>query len=898
MMKRHGAFSQKKDRSTRRKPRPRFSRSRPRLAPQLEKVFQRIGVPSRTPFRPDPFQLEALRALQSADVLVSAPTGSGKTWIAQEAIRRCLEQNKQSWYASPLKALSNSKHREFSQIFGSENVGILTGDRKERPDAPLIIGTTEILRNQLYDAMMEGRDIPVDLAILDEAHYLNDPDRGVVWEELLIYLPKRVRLLLLSATIGNSQEIRHWLEEIRGAACQVVQSEKRPVPLYLLFLFPDGEVSPLASHSGILPKIRRFLAVHGTSKQTGSKVNLHPGWVIEQLRRWKLLPAIFFLKSRADCDHAIQKNLTGPAHRKDDCDFRHDLHAFLDQYPFLKDHRQLPYLQRFRLGSHHAGQLPQWKLLIEEMMNRGYLDAIYSTSTVAAGVNFPARTVVLVQSDRFDGRRFSDLTATELHQMTGRAGRRGKDRIGFALVLPGLYQDPLLIHELIDSPPEPIKSQIQMSFSMVLNLLLSHRPSEIQDLLDRSLATFQERQSHPDLKREWRRLTPRLKRVLPEGVVPEGDPMGFLKAIQMQIGLRQRIQTLKRNIAREERELLFSQYLKRGRLFVHQKGRVYVVFHTFYRRKKLYCGALQLTGAIKAKRHEIRLKKIPPEAIDHLLDYRVDIPEDVSKETLSSIFASIPMGAIQPIRLEPGTISAEQQELSRAKSELATLPDFQKLQSQVRSDKHTQTLLKKMERLALRTDQVRHHLRNEFNRYLEFLRETGFVDPENRLTPDGTWASCLRLDHPLLIAEAIRRGIFDGASPPTLAGLIAPFVVDKTREIEACGDGGRDLEDLRLRFTHMVRGLDPLQRLKRERGFETLQIQFWPAVSLLFWATNMAWDDLIRLIRIEEGDMVMLVLRTADHLRQLFDLDETHPDLAQTARKALPMILREPVLIP
>ena len=897
-MRRNVRFSNKKDHSIRKKPRRRFRASRPRLAPELEKVFKRIGVPSRTPFRPDPFQSEALEALPSGDVLVIAPTGSGKTWIAQEAIRSCLEADRRSWYASPLKALSNSKHTEFSRIFGPERVGILTGDRKERPDAPLIIGTTEILRNQLYDAMKAGGDVPVDLAILDEAHYLNDPDRGVVWEEVLIYLPKRVRLLLLSATIGNSQEIRQWLEEIRSVPCHVVQSEKRPVPLHLLFLFPDGELSPLASRRGILPKIGKFLASHRPAKETRSKVNLNFGWVIEQLRRWDLLPAIFFLKSRADCDDAIQRNLPRSAHRKNDSGFRRDLHTFLGRYPFLRHHRQLPFVERFRVGSHHGGQLPQWKLLIEEMMNRGRLDAIYSTSTVAAGVNFPARTVVLVQSDRFDGRRFSDLTATELHQMTGRAGRRGKDRIGFALVLPGLYQDPMLIHQLIDSPPEPIKSQIQMSFSMVLNLLLSHHPDEIQDLLDRSLAAFQERQSPPDLKKQWKRLVPRLKKVLPEDAVPEGDPIGFLKAVQIETGLRERIHALKRNITREERELLFSRYLKRGRLFVHQKDRIYVVFHTFHHQKKYYCSAHPLTGTIRLKRHQVRLKKIPVQAIDHLLDYRLDIPEDVSKETMSSILASVPIGEVQPIRLPPRTLSAQEEELRKAESELSALPDFRKLQSRVGSDKNVRALFKELGELAVTTDQVRHHLRNEFNRYLEFLKETGFVDPENRLTADGRWASSLRLDHPLLIAEAIRRGIFDRATPPTLAALIAPFVVDKIREVEVISKRPRELGELRARFTQMVRRLDPSQRLKRIRGFETLQIQFWPAACLRLWAWGMAWDDLIRLTSIEEGDMAMLVLRTADHLRQLFDLDKTHPDLAQTARKALPMILREPVFIP
>jgi superfamily II RNA helicase len=870
---------------------------RARLASQLKAVFGRIGVPPVSPFRPDPFQLQALEALQSEDVLVIAPTGSGKTWIAQEAIRTCLEQDKRIWYASPLKALSNSKYREFTGIFDPPNVGILTGDRKENADAPLIVGTTEILRNQLYDAMMEGRDISIDLAILDEAHYLSDSDRGVVWEEVLIYLPKRVRLLLLSATIGNGEEIRRWLEEIRGVRCQVVQSEKRPVPLHFLFLFPDGELSPLATHRGVLPKIKKFLATRGPSNRSASNMNSNFGWIIDQLRRWNLLPAIFFLKSRSDCDQAIQKNPPTSGHTRNDLAFRRDLQAFLKQYPFLRDHRQLPYLERFRVGSHHGGQLPQWKLLIEEMMNRGYLDAIFSTSTVAAGVNFPARTVVLVQSDRFDGRRFSDLTATELQQMTGRAGRRGKDRVGFALILPGLYQDPILIHQLNDSPPEPIRSQIQISFSMILNLLRSHRPAEIQDLLDSSLAAFQGRQYCPDLKREWSGILPKLKDLLPDLAICHGSPVDLLKTIQMESGLRERVQVLRTEIARKQRELLVSQYLKRGRLFVHQKGRIYVVFRTFYHKEKLYCSAHPLAGAIRSRKNQIRLKKISVQAIDQLLDYRVEIPEDPSRETLDSIFASIPLGQLQPFRFTSQAPSAQEEALRRAELELAALPDLHALRVQARYDKNTRTHLKRLERLAVKSDQIRHRLWNEFRRYLDFLKETGFVDQEDRLTADGRWASCLRLDHPLLIAEVIRTGMFHETTPPILAGLMAPFVVDKTREVEVYSNGMRVLDDLRVQFAQMARKLEPLQRLKRIRGFETLEIQFWPAACLTLWASGMAWNDLLRMIGVEEGDMAILIVRTADHLRQLFDLSGTHPELAETARQAISHVFREPVLI-
>ncbi len=228
-----------------RPPEPR--RFTPAADPRLKRVFARIGVPESEPFTPDRFQLEALAAVEHGDCLVTAPTGSGKTWIAEQAIARVRAQGGSAWYACPLKALSNAKHAEFSAIFGAGEVGILTGDRKENPDAPVTVGTTEILRNQLYDAMHRGESLDTDLVVLDEAHYLGDRERGVVWEEVMIYLPARVRLLLLSATIGNAGEIAAWLASIRGRACTVVAETKRPVPIFPLFLDPGGTLIPLAA---------------------------------------------------------------------------------------------------------------------------------------------------------------------------------------------------------------------------------------------------------------------------------------------------------------------------------------------------------------------------------------------------------------------------------------------------------------------------------------------------------------------------------------------------------------------------------------------------------------------------------------------------------------------------
>lgn len=248
------------DRARRYKKRERDDVSSPKYSEQTQSPVQAnaakellrgIGVPPRSEFKPDDFQLEALEAIEHEDVLVTAPTGSGKTWIASEEIRRLLAQGKRAWYTTPLKALTNSKYIEFSNMFGSENVGILTGDRKENTEAPLIVGTTEIYRNQLFDALRSGEQVRTDFVILDEAHYLSDEERGHVWEEAIILTPPRIRLLLLSATVGRAEEFARWIEEVRGTKVRVInRAGSRPVELRAAYLSSNLQLFPLLDASG------------------------------------------------------------------------------------------------------------------------------------------------------------------------------------------------------------------------------------------------------------------------------------------------------------------------------------------------------------------------------------------------------------------------------------------------------------------------------------------------------------------------------------------------------------------------------------------------------------------------------------------------------------------------
>ncbi len=869
----------------------------PRLDPRLRNAIKRIGIPKPVPFKPDPFQLQALDAVTEGDVLVSAPTGSGKTWIASQAISAVLSQGRRSWYASPLKALSNSIYLQFRREFGAEHCGILTGDRKENPTAPIIVGTTEILRNQLYDAMQTGATIGADLVILDEVHYLSDPDRGVVWEEVLIYLPVRVRLLLLSATISNAEEIASWLEEIRGQPTRVIRATERPVPLETLFLFPDGLLSPLGGRKGLAPRVKKFESSPSARAGRGFRSPAF-GEIIKILREFDLLPAIFFLKSRADCDKALRSCSRTVKARKSKEEMKKLLAPFLMTYPYLEHHRQLRALLDSGVGSHHAGQLPFWKVLIERLMTNGYLEAIFSTSTVAAGVNFPARTVVLLQSDRFNGHEFANLTATDLHQMTGRAGRRGKDNIGFALVVPGLHQDAQLIYELKDSPPEPLVSQIHINFSMTLNLLLSQRPIEVKDLLDRSFASFQNMRSRSELQVRWDRMLEDLKKAMPKGKCGPGDPYIIVENIQSRTRRERKARLRADAIRRTKRADIYRKYLEPGRLFQHKDKGIYVAFETHLDRDQPACRAHRLGRALRAKKGRIQLKNVPLDRIRGVFDTCLDLPADASLGHLQQLFDDVQVQNLGALEIPAPEEETRTVCTGGSSVMAATCTGCEHLETcHLLKKKGVKRALEEFKRLEPHIEGIRGGLWLSFQRHVRFLRETDFVTADDQLTADGHWASKLRVDQPLLIAEAIRRGVLQGQSPEILAGSIAPFVWDRIQEVELGRESPASLRDMEAVFDAILGAIGEIGGLKTIRGFESPPIQFWPAAALFLWAKGIGWERLLSFTPVDEGDMASLIARTIDHLRQVRNLMESHPELAATAAASIDLLFREPVVV-
>lgn len=875
---------------------------RPRAGRSAAGLLARIGRPDDTPFRPDPFQTEAVDLVARHDVLVSAPTGSGKTWIAVQAMEEAHARGGRAWYASPLKALSNAKHIEFGEHFGQGNVGILTGDRKENPDAPVVVGTTEILRNQLYDAMYSGEDMARDLVILDEAHYLGDPDRGTVWEEVIIYLPPRVRLLLLSATIGNADELAAWLLMVRGRDCRVVRSEERPVPLSALYLNMDGRFEALKRRGGLNPLIE-----HQLQRPGGLRRGIYLDKILAAAQEMNLLPAIFFLPSRADCDQALAFCRNAPlgdwAARMDDLNRQID--DFLDLYPFLAGHQLLGPLRRSAAASHHAGHLPHFKLLVEKLMQAGLLRAVFATSTIAAGVNFPARSVVLPQSDRYNGRHFVDLTASELAQMTGRAGRRGMDRAGFVILPPGPHQNLPLVADLLDAPPDDIRSRMSLNFSMVLNLLQSHSPNEIEPLLGLSLAAFQTAERADDGR-------PRFYDELNRTLVEKG-----CGGVEQAIVNRRRHSRAASELARLETDwnsmverLRLDSLLVPGRIVIDDRSRPWLVRKKKNRRSgeghhRPGILATRISPQLKLKRGRLRMKFL---GLDRLKMITDRVMEPVSDKQLlqplrrlseeSFIAAPEPKELSGPARAELEQAQRRLDELRRTTAESGCLTCPLSGGCLGSGDPRLRGRLSKagiwLDGLA-RQKQL---LWMGFVERLEFLKAEGFVRADGRPTETGHWASDLRLDHPLIITRAIEAGALPDTAPPLLAGLMAPFVLDRDRAFSPASDRYKAPGRLTAAFRRMQIEVEPLIERQKEAGFRSPRLRFAPALAVWLWASGRKWDELTDMFDIQPGDLAALMLRTADNLRQLASLGRTFPQLADTARKARKSLLREPVLVP
>src|ERR1700761_1142672 len=563
----------------------------------------------------DGFQVAACRALGSGrGVLVAAPTGTGKTVVGEFAVHLALERGLKCFYTTPIKALSNQKYADLVRRYDSKTVGLLTGDNSVNGEAPIVVMTTEELRNMLYAGSPTLKGL--GFVVLDEVHYLADRSRGAVWEEVIIHLPESVALVALSATVSNAEEFGDWLDSVRGGVTVIVD-EHRPVPLwqhmmvgtrlYDLFTDPAGtRVNPE------LPRMaqrdqwaQQQVATTGRSRPGRGGRRGHPGGrtggpggggrpggprtvrarppyrpdVIARLDSSGLLPAIEFIFSRAGCNAAVQQclaaglRLTQPDEIATITDFveRRTKDIPDEDLAVLEYGEFLTGLQR-GIAAHHAGMLPSFKEIVEELFSAGLVRAVFATETLALGINMPARTVVIEKLDKWNGETHAELTPGEYTQLTGRAGRRGIDVEGHAVVLwqPGI--DPGAVAGLAGTRTYPLNSSFRPSYNMAVNLTARVGRKKAASLLESSFAQFQADRGVVGLARRLRRLKDQANDLARQITCDRGDFMEYAQ-------LRRRLTDAERGASRgrasaqraEARRVLAT--LRRGDIIRIPSGR-------------------------------------------------------------------------------------------------------------------------------------------------------------------------------------------------------------------------------------------------------------------------------------------------------------------------------------
>lgn len=460
----------------------------------------------------DHFQLEACMLLdEGKSVLVAAPTGAGKTVVAEYSIFRAMaDPSARVFYTTPMKALSNQKFSELVDSWGQENVGLLTGDINVNSEARIVVMTTEVLRNMLYADTSELQHL--SYVVMDEVHYLADRFRGAVWEEVIIHLPRDVKLISLSATVSNAEEFGAWLQAVRGNT-DIVVSEERPVPLDQHVLIGSKFIDLFDSHHHgaqpqVNPEVVRLANATGRAPQQrgrgrrsfGSPQSnrINRAGVIGLLGERQLLPAIFFIFSRKGCDEAVWQCVRDGVRLTDGRE-RQEIKEVVDQHCRTildEDLSALGYWEWLEglergVAAHHAGLIPAFKETVEDLFQRKLLKVVFATETLALGINMPARTVVLEKLEKFNGEARVPLTPGEYTQLTGRAGRRGIDVEGHSLIQWNPNLNPQLVGNLASKRTYPLNSSFRPTYNMAVNLISQYGRERARDLLETSFAQFQ-----------------------------------------------------------------------------------------------------------------------------------------------------------------------------------------------------------------------------------------------------------------------------------------------------------------------------------------------------------------------------------------------------------------------
>lgn len=887
------------------------------------------------PYFLDDFQTEALASVEAGqNVLVAAPTGAGKTVVGEFACYLALETGRRAFYTTPIKALSNQKYRDLSQRLGADNVGLLTGDVSINPDAAVIVMTTEVARNMIY----AGRDL-ADLAfvVMDEVHYLADRFRGPVWEEVLILMPTHVRVVALSATVSNAEEFGDWIGHIRSG-CDVIISEIRPVPLHQHMLVgrdlydlyrplePGSETEHTSSATtrALNPQLRSAIARQRgfqSRSQDQAQRALAGGRRMAQTRprrrkrstrpqvaitldRAHLLPAIYFIFSRAGCDEAVEQiclagiELTNENERRQ---IRAFLDAELDTLPAdeINVLRAHAFAQALEAGvaAHHAGMLPLFKDIVERLFSQGLVKLVFATETLALGINMPARTVVLESLVKYNGVAHVGLSAGEYTQLTGRAGRRGIDTLGHAVVVYRDEIEPVLVSSLASKRSYPLISAFKPTYNMVANLASQSSLDTARSLVERSFAQFQTDRQVVELARQARHAQQTMEEVGAQWTCEHGDVHEYVTA-------RDELALLQKRTARD-RGRINATYLTKelarlrtGDVIAIAEGGGYldaVVTHA-----DTGAGTVQVVYETGALRHlgvanlpegfcVVGKMRLPGTWLRAVSRHRGFISKNLRylrkqkklrrpkrmKNPVSAKDREAIAGLEELIRNHPVHQCVHRDAHAReAKAWLHARRDYENLAGQVRA----------------RTSS----LGRRFDAVVQVLQELGCLDGQT-LTDTGKVLRGIYAERDLVIALALTEGIWEELDPAQLAAVVSACVFEARKDHLPDTDIPGGVSGKLGRALQKTQNLMAQIQRAESQAHTTLSAPLQTGlVSAMYWWVQ--GDDLATTVRaadLEPGDWVRWCRQVMDVLNQLQIVGS--PQVTTNARWAVESIRRSVV---
>jgi ATP-dependent RNA helicase HelY len=864
------------------------------------------------PFPLDRFQEDAVRALDGGEsVLVAAPTGAGKTVVAEFAVERALARGRKAFYTTPLKALSNQKFGDFLARYGAGRVGLLTGDNSINGEAPVVVMTTEVLRNMLYEGSRTLEDLEV--VVMDEVHYLQDPYRGAVWEEVLIHLPLSVSVVCLSATVSNAEEFGEWLTTLRGTT-RVVIEERRPVPLEHLYMVgrelhamhigQDGRPIP---NPYVVSLGQRELRTREYRRRGSGRRQYHQisrpreghrrvyvprrEEVVEVLRDEEMLPAIYFVFSRAGCQRSVEFLLESGI-RLTDAEEEVRIREFADMRAAWMDEDDLRALGFFEfrealaagVAAHHAGMVPVFKEAVEELFAAGLVKVVFATETLSLGINMPAKSVVIESLWKFSGERHEVLTPGEYTQLTGRAGRRGIDEHGFAVVLHQKDLEFERVAGLATRRTYELVSSFRPSYNMTVNLVRNYSPEEAHHLLNSSFGQFQADRGVVALERRLERDRAFLDGYRGRMVCDRGDFAEYWD-------LREEAERIRTDASRTDQRRRRDSV--KDAVAALRPGDVVWVPRASRRGLAVVLSSRDgrptlLTQDRKFFRASLQHFDDPPVALARVPLPRGNTRSARFRRDLSARLVTLNVGPPKPRRPR---VSREAMERARDLEARARehpchgCPDRAEHERwAARASKLGRDISGLERRIRSRTET----LARQFDRVLQVLQRLGYVKGFG-LTERGERLARIYGEADILVAESLADGLLEGLSPAELAALVSTMVYE-SRERQPRGSAPPTAE-VRARYRRLegiwrrVRGVEEQHQVELSReldlGFATTAFQ---------WGEEKPLEDVLAETGMAPGDFVRTCKQLLDLLRQIEAVAD--PQVAERAGRAVEAVNR------